>query len=141
VNISCSKKIVNSHRKGFIIYNDIKYLFFVPVKKFDKTDCYENLRTENLSVGLQFNTGSFEYLELIKKSAIPYKDNMADQSYAEHLQTIKILPVEFDYKVVEVLDSAKTVFEFSIHEKDVKFYSDHEKLNIFYLKPIKCERQ
>lgn len=140
ISISCSQDSKNSYKKGFIIYNDLSHFFFIPVKDFDSDDCHGNLRTENLGMGVQFNIGSNEYLELIQKSAIAVKDEMADESYAKRLQTIKILPVEIAYVVEGIHDSTSNEFEFMIYHRDVKFNSDHEGLNITHLKVIDCNK-
>ena len=93
-----------------------------------------------IPLGIGINIGSNEYLELIQKSAIAVKDEMADESYAKRLQTIKILPVEIAYVVEGIHDSTSNEFEFMIYHRDVKFNSDHEGLNITHLKVIDCNK-
>lgn len=138
--LSCSQDRQNSHRKGFIIYNDLSNFYFVPVKEFDSSDCHGNLRTENLDAGVQFNINSNEYLELIKNSAVAVKDELTDNSYAKRLQSIKILPVEIMYVVDVIHDSTLVEFEFMIYNRDVKFRSDHEGLRITHLSVLDCKK-
>ncbi len=138
---SCASERKNDHVNGFIIYNDFKQFFLVPLKEdLDTADCLSSLRSEKLGKGILFHTDNNEYLDLFSKSSIEVRDEIIDTTYSKEFQNLRIIPVNIDYREGDILDTVGTEYEFRILHRDVKFNYDYKELNISYLKAIDCKR-
>jgi hypothetical protein len=138
---SCGNDRKNDYKNGFIIYNDFKQFYLVPMKtEFDTADCLTSLYSENLKRGILFHMDNIDYLNLLRKSSIEVRDEIIDTTYSKELQTLKILPVNIDYEVGDVLDTVGTEFEFMIKHRHIKFGYDHKDLVITRIEAVNCKR-
>ena len=120
---SCGNERRNDYKNGFIIYNDFKQFYLVPLRtEFDTVDCLTSLYSENLKRGILFHMDNTDYLNLLHKSSIEVRDEIIDTTYSKEFQTLKILPVNIDYREGDVLDTVGTEFEFMINNRNIKRY-------------------
>src|SRR4051812_1274222 len=120
VFFSCSNGKKDDSEKVFIIYNDFKQFYLVPIKEnIDINECLASLRTENLNRGFLFHNDSNEYLKQLSESSIEVKDELINETYSKELQTLKIMPAYVKYDVGNTLDSLETEFEFVISGRDI----------------------
>lgn len=138
---SCASEKKSNHINGFIIYNDFKQFFLVPLKvDLDTADCLSSLHSEKLGKWILFHTDNNEYLDLFSKSSIEVRDEIIDTTYSKEFQNLRIIPVNIDYREGDILDTVGTEYEFRILHRDVKFNYDYKELNISYLRAIDCKR-
>lgn len=55
-------------KKGFVLFSDDNYWYFVPAQSVDTINCFQNLNSENLGKGFQFQPSNIPNLSYLKRT-------------------------------------------------------------------------
>lgn len=142
---SCNKKDSILQQEGYIIFEDLEFFQFIPVKQMNDETSISSLYTENLKRGFQFQPS-----KSIFNSIYPLVDTFHLQglttNLAKELYILKILPVRIDYKYITKDKQIHSVYSIwsdtiQIRGQKIAMIYDFTQYDILKITPLKVKKK
>lgn len=120
--------------KGFIVFDNPRLWYFVPVKSLDEDSCIADFSTENLNMAFKFQ--AFQSIPLIENlDTVQIEEPQKGES-----SLLKIVPVAMEYKVDNITKNENNRSKFKVKVKGtyVEFVYDIVPIEITKVTPLNC---
>jgi hypothetical protein len=141
---ACHKDAI-LHQDGYIVFSNLDFFQFLPVKKMNDETSLSSFYSENLKRGFQFQPS-----KCIFDSIYPLVDTFHLQGLtsdlAKELYVLKIIPVRIDYKYIAKNKQIQTMFNIwsdtiQVRGKKIAMIYDFTQYNILKITPIHVKKR
>jgi hypothetical protein len=115
---SCKDDNVIS-KKGYIVFDESDFFYFVPVKELNLENSINSFYTSNLERGFQFQSRTI-YFDTVYSAVDTFHIDGRYKDYAEELRNLKIVPVLFTYKKVTKQNQDNSIFRFGFFSAKIR---------------------
>lgn len=129
-------------RKGFLIYHNMEFWYFVPTETLNSDNCIPNFNAKNFAKGLQLSPNVIPNLSFIKRSF----DSISGEAYESRYLQISPVEVQFrfspEYQELFTSNSADPGwnfrFEAVVDGEPVTFIYNNFPVKIIRVDPLFC---